>query len=188
MKALHNIFRAPVARSAGSGSRGFTLTELMVAVVIMTMLAALTTPSLVSGLPGYRLKSAGRDVAAHMRKARRTATRENRKVSIQFDTEAERLIIDGAAFPADGTLAARYGSGVSFGFGRATRSAAASGGALPKNTITFQGKPRQVTFNSRGLSNPGTVYLENCRGDACSVIVNTAGRVQMRVWKDNAWR
>jgi Tfp pilus assembly protein FimT len=156
-------------------------------VVIMMVLAAVTTPSLLNGLPGYRLKAAGRELSAHMRKARRTAIRENRKVSIVFDGEGQRMLVDGTVFPAGGTLAVHYGSGVGFGFGRATKSAAASGGALPRQFITFQGNPRQVTFNSRGLSNSGAVYLANGRGDACSVVVNTAGRIRMRIWKNNAW-
>jgi Tfp pilus assembly protein FimT len=187
MKALTNTFTPRAVLCLMNKKKGFSVTDLMVAIVIMTILAAVTTPSLVGALPGYRLKAAGRDVASQMRKARRTAIKENRKVSIRFDLESERMLVDGAAFPASGTLAGYYGSGVSFGFGQATKSAAAAGGALPKTTITFQGKPRQVTFNSRGLSNPGTVYLENCRGDACSVVVNTAGRVQMRVWKKTTW-
>ena len=82
----------------------------------------------------------------------------------------------------------RYGSGVRYGFGNARRSAAEGGGRLPTAPITFRGTPRCIVFNGRGLSNPGTIYLCNCQGDARAIVVSTAGRILLRRWNGHAWQ
>jgi hypothetical protein len=105
-----------------------------------------------------------------------------------FDQDGNTYSVGSRTVPYRGTLTSHYGGGVCFGFGRATTSASAGSARLPASPITFQGKPRNVTFNQRGLSNAGTVYFANRRGDCCAVVVSTSGRIRMRTWTGRKWK
>jgi Tfp pilus assembly protein FimT len=139
-------------------------------------------------LPRYRLHAAARDFSGKLRLARKQAIQSVSDVRVVFDEERNRYSVNGRTVPYRGTLASHYGSGLRFGFGNATKSAAAGSSPLPSSPVTFQGKPRRVIFNSRGLSNAGTVYFSNQRGDCCAVVVSTSGRIRMRTWTGAKWR
>ena len=84
-----------------------------------------------------------------------------------------------------GSLSRRY-SGVQFGFGKATKSAAGSGGDLPASPVTFQGW--QVSFNPMGLSNAGYVYFTNKKGSARAVGLISTGVIRLKKWNGSAWK
>jgi prepilin-type N-terminal cleavage/methylation domain-containing protein len=170
--------------------KGFSLVELMIVIGIIGIIIAISTPNIVTGLPKYRVKSAARDLTSKIRKARSIAVKEHRNITIVFDTANNRYSIDGKWFPVekDGnvrSLASRYGSGVSFGFGNATNNVPGTGTGDP---VSFSAD--QVTFSVQALSNKlGYVYLTNNRGDAYAVgIRNLAGSIALRHWTGSAWQ
>ena len=168
--------------------RGFTLVELMVVAAIISILAAVSAFSVLEVLPRYQLHAAARDLSGNLRLARKKAIKSAQNIQVVFDQDQNAYSLDGRSVPYLGTLDSHYGGGVRFGFGMATKSAAASSSRLPASPVTFQGRPRKVTFNQRGLSNAGTVYFSNRRGDCCAVVVSTSGRIRMRVWTGKKWR
>ena len=167
--------------------RGFSLVELMVVVAVIAVLGAISVPNMVTGIPKYRVKAAGRDLCSKLRRARSIAVKEQRNVQVIFHEDTGRYVVDGAFFPITSSLARYYGSGVSYGFGSATESAASGGGGLPSDPVTFNGSTPTVTFNSRGIGNAGSVYLSNNRGDAYCVVVSSSGRVRLRRWTGGQW-
>ena len=170
-------------------SKGFTLAELMIVVAIIGIMALVTAPNLVSGLPTYRIKSAVRDCTSSLRGARSTAIKDKRDVAVSFNTDKNFFIIDGRKLPVDGSLERRYGSGVAFGSGSATTGV--DGESIPSDAISFN--DNSITFTSRGLADfgagnmNGAAYFTNNRGDAYAVTVNAAGAVAIRRWRGSAW-
>lgn len=168
--------------------KGFSLVELMIGIAIIAVMALMVTPNIVTGLPKYRVKNAARDLASQLRKARSTAIKQHREVTIAFDPDTNQYSVDGTAFPGSGqNLMQYYGSGVSFGHGIATTNATQSGGTFPDDQVSFAGN--SVTFNPQGISDKqGFVYFDNNRGDAYAVGVrNLAGAITVRRWTGGAW-
>ena len=169
-------------------SKGFTLVELMVVVALIGILAVVAALNAFAIMPRYQLRAAASEFAGNLRRARMDAIRSFSNVRVVFDQDGNTYSIGSRTVPNRGTLTSHYGGGVCFGFGRATTSASAGSSRLPASPITFQGKPRSVTFNQRGLSNAGTVYFANRHGDCCAVVVSTSGRIRMRTWNGTRWR
>jgi prepilin-type N-terminal cleavage/methylation domain-containing protein len=169
--------------------KGFTLVELMVVLAIITILIAVSAPTIVTGLPKYRVKNAARDLTSKIRRAKSIAVKEHRDIELVFNTADNRYSIDGAWFPEEKnaevrSLADNYGSGVSFGFGNATDNVPGTG---TSDSVSFSGD--KVSFNSMGISNKlGYVYLKNNRGDAYAVgIRNLSGSIVLRRWTGSKW-
>lgn len=158
--------------------QGFSLMELMVVLAIMGVAALIAVPNIVSGLPAYRLKAAGRDMTSQLRKARAIALKDKQNVSISFDETAGRFTCQGQTFPQAGCLTGQYGSGVAYGVGDTGES----------HAITFPGHPPAVTFTPQGFAdNSGFIYLSNARGDVRRVEVTVAGKIAIERWTGSDW-
>jgi prepilin-type N-terminal cleavage/methylation domain-containing protein len=68
---------------------GFTLIELMVVIAIILVLAGITVPNFIGWLPKYRLNSAANDIQSLIQNARLRAIKENARVVILFDPDAD---------------------------------------------------------------------------------------------------
>ena len=88
-------------------ARGFTLFELLVVLVVIGLLFTVATPLISRGVPSLEVRSAAREIAAGMRRARSDAIFANREVAFTVDTEEKRYAIgdDGAWHPLPERLA-----------------------------------------------------------------------------------
>lgn len=70
--------------------RGFSLTELLVVVAILGLIALVSVPTLLQLMPQYRIRSAASEMAAGMRFVRQKALTTRVPWKVQFDEGGER--------------------------------------------------------------------------------------------------
>ena len=73
--------------------KGFTLLELLIVLVIISIMAAFVGPRIAGSMSNLTLKTAAKKVASSLRYARSQATSENRPYFVLFDTDKGRLTI-----------------------------------------------------------------------------------------------
>ncbi len=90
---------------SATGSRGFTLLELVVVLTLLGLLLVVLPPMIRGGGDGD-LKAAARDVAAGLRRAQSEAVARNREVTFVLDVNAHRFRIGdgGEARPLPGAI------------------------------------------------------------------------------------
>jgi prepilin-type N-terminal cleavage/methylation domain-containing protein len=187
------------ACGGAKGALGFTMVELLIAVVILSILLTLAIPGFARWLPNYRLRGAARDLYSNLQLAKAGAIRERGERAIVFraSTHAYEMwswgsngVWDGFSEPNDTLLKnvslPGYGSGVGYGSGSATKKVGKNEPIT--DTVTYPGD--RVVFNSRGLTSGtlgGYVYLHNDRKDCFAVGTWSAGVVVLRKWNASKW-
>ncbi len=78
-----------------SGSRGFTLLELMIVLVIMGVMLVFAGPRVAKNLGSLTLKTTAKKAAAYIRYARSQAVNTGSLYRVIFDAEKNRLIVLG---------------------------------------------------------------------------------------------
>lgn len=150
------------------GKSGFTIIELLVALVILGALASIAIPAFSVWLPRYRLKGAARDVFSNMQLAKLEAIKQNANCSVTMDTGNNQYTVQ--CLPKT-VLLSEYGDGVTFQGPDAGDSTTAT-----------------ITFSSRGLCNIGTVYLTNSKNSAYyKVQTSTSGGISLKKYNGIDW-
>lgn len=184
---------------------GFTLVELMVTLAVIAIVAALAAPSLMMMTPDMALRSAARDLYSKLYEAKIRAIKENKRISMRFngsyyyidldgntsyrpsvidtftDTNGDDVYNPGEPFTdVDGNKVYSGETAINFtdyGYGvdRGTSNATANWNGDPCAQAGV------ITFNSRGTSNSGSIYLENLNRDVSfAVTVVSAGSIRIR--------
>jgi type IV fimbrial biogenesis protein FimT len=167
---------------------GFTVIELMIVMAIMAVMTTVAVSSFLSWIPEKRLMSAGDDLFSNLQYARLGAIKNNTDWAVEFNTNANTYNIF-SDYKGTNTLVktvnlARYGSGVCYGMGSATKS---KGSSKPADGVSYLSN--RAIFNSRGMADKlGYVYLTNDFGSA--VVAGTpalAGVVVQKGWTGSRW-
>ncbi|MFQ5849168.1 MAG: GspH/FimT family pseudopilin [Candidatus Binatia bacterium] len=148
-------------RRKTTATRGFTLLHVLVAIAILSTLAAIAVPNWGTLLPGYRLNSAARQVATELQSARNRAMAEYRRFKVVFDT-ATTFTVQREQTPGLEDYAVSSGPK-----------------SLPSGiTAAFTGTP---VFQPRGdASQAVTITLTNSKGDTRQAVVSLTGRVDIQ--------
>ena len=149
---------------------GFTLIEVIVACVIITVLGSIAIAGFSVWLPGYRLKAAARDLYSNMQRTKMIAIKSNGDCSIIFSASPAQYVVSGVTKTV---VLSEYGNGVIFqGPGGQTFSAAT------------------ITFNSRGRCNAGYAYLTNEKKTAYYRVGPSwsTGRIRFQRYVSGTWQ
>jgi prepilin-type N-terminal cleavage/methylation domain-containing protein len=150
--------------SRSSGQSGFGLTELVVVIALVGVLAALATPSLLSYSQSSALGAGAEEVASVLNRGRALAITQNTTVCVQVTGTNVRLRTGGCA----GTIWAGVGTD-------------SSGVIALSNSIQVSGGTSAV-FTNIGAAAPGATYTvtQPTTGRTRSVIVAATGRVSIQ--------
>ena len=139
---------------------GLTITDLLITLVIVGVLAAFAVPNLGSWLSAVTITSTTRALATTLQLTRMKAIGRNTRVRISFDTANHTYQVQEEVSP---------------------NQWANDGHAktLPVR-IALQKAPATVTFTPLGAASPGTITLRNARGKAKKIIIHVTGRVRIQ--------
>jgi len=147
-------------------NRGFTLIELVVAIAIIAIVAAIAIPGWLSWRDGIKVRGAANSLKADFERAKLRAVRENGNVCVLFTgSTTYRVFTDRNE---DSTLDA--------GEDTIANRTLPAGVTISGNT--FSGN--RMSFNSRGVpdGSAGTVTLTSTGGRSFDVVVSMFGRVR----------
>jgi type IV fimbrial biogenesis protein FimT len=181
---------------AAERESGFTLVELLMAVIIIVILSAIAVPTATTWLPNYYLRNAAMDIFSNMQFAKTEAVRHNSPYAVVFDSGNNRFsLVSGPG--ADGVFGtggddvvvrtvnlSHYGNNIVFGKGDATINFDDGDSAFPGGAVSFTNNA--VVFDSRGMCNAGSVYLEN-PNRIYAVGTFMSGVLRVATWGGGSW-
>lgn len=173
---------------------GFTLTELMIVVAILSITSAILAPVIINSLPTMRIRDAARDIYSAMMQAKTEAIRRGENVTILFNSPGDSYIVfldNGAGAGGLANDEVRNGaepilvtttllpdrvnfnpnlivSGVSF----------VDGVSFVNNAAVFS--PRGIPIGAGGGLGGGRVGLLATTGSWRNIIISTAGRISIQ--------
>ena len=182
---------------------GYSLLELVVALVIILLLGSVALPNIMGYRQEYALMGAAQGFKAQFMRARSIATSRNTHTAIRFETDASgytsySTYIDGnwngvrSADIKTGTDRRIAGpfrleagqAGVTVGV--LPGAPAPEGGPLGPEPIRF-GNSRMVSFTPLGTATPGTFYLTTKSTMAGVRVTGGSARVRIMILRGKRW-
>ena len=173
---------------------GFSMTELVLVVAVLSILVSFAMPSVMQAYRGYELDGAATRVAEVLRLTKFEAIRRNNTINCLIQTTAASSSIwtdsNGDGIEQASEHQARLSGGINLAAGAPPNSGglAASVGVGVLTVLT--GPVAAVTFDARGAVNPPAVYVLYIQYPAIqgagsrAVVLLPSGSVQ--VWKASA--
>jgi len=170
------------------GEHGFSLAEIMVAVVLLLLFAALTVPSLTTALNAWQLNADARKISTTLMSAKLRTTSQATRYRVHFDVPNNSFNCQrfnrttGNYVDIADESAVTLSDGISNSRIRLTADSPSGPTGFPTTSSEF------VIFNSRGIpvdnggvpTGANVVYLSNS-STSYAVTVSQVGRIQL--WK-----
>ncbi|SFL97895.1 prepilin-type N-terminal cleavage/methylation domain-containing protein [Desulfomicrobium norvegicum] len=174
---------------------GMTIVELLVVIAIIGIVAGVTGLNLFKYGPMYELRANARTFYSEMQNAKINAIRTGNPWGFVCNEAASICAIYSSSGPdndfsttGDNTLyktinlsTSKYG--IAIGHGTATTRVI--GGAIGAEDVTYADDI--LTFNARGISNDGEIYIQNNRNESYAVGTNKFGNIFLRRWTGGGW-
>ena len=183
------------AMSAIGRRSGFTVLEVVVVLAILVTVVSLSVPAMKTWTPNRELRNAAMELYSSMLLAKSQAIRANRPFAVVFNAGAGNYqIVDSGADNLVGTVddingqtitLSAYGSGIAYGHTPAPAGSAVLGGGYD-NEVTYAADT--LTFDVRGMSNTGYVYLQNNNNRTYAVGTFMTGTSRLLSWSNGAWQ
>lgn len=186
--------------------RGFSLVELIVAMAVFAVLAAVFAPNLKAYSVRSQLDGAARQFQGEFRKARSIAVRSGRQTAIRFesapqgptfsvyaDTNGNGVLSSEIALGSDPRIAGPFAltgkaPEVRVAILPGTPAIPPERGALSQEDPIRFGRSNMLSFSPDGTASPGTFYLAT-RYEQAAVRVNPAtARVSFWTCRGGLWR
>ncbi len=161
---------------------GFSLTELMITISILAILATLSVPSFIQWRADAQLRYAARDVYSSFKKAKVEAVHRNDHCAIIFSSNSFTVFVD-----ANQNLTQDVGEAVINMLNLAdypgVRLDSSQGGgdgltfASPDSGLAFA--PNGFPVNNTNTITSGTVFLINNRNQKNNIDISPAGNIRM---------
>ena len=155
----------PIHQKPFRAARGFTLLEIMTAIAIIGILAAISAPNVIAWQQTAKLRGAARDLMSDLSMARMQAIKTGDKVKVLFADSGYTLFIDAnddhAVDPGEKVLRRKdYPPGIVM------------------QMTTFPAA--KTAFHPSGAASPaGSVTLDRGSGTQIKIIVNLVGRIRV---------
>ena len=148
-----------------SSRNGFTLVELVLALLFFAIATAIALPSFRGYIENTKLKAAARQIVSDMAEAQQRAKAENAQYRITLSLDpANTYTVERVTAPA----------------ATQTRTLAEHGGGIRITATTFTAN--EVNFLARGLLSEDnrTITLRNSRNSTAQITSNLAGRTHVQ--------
>jgi type IV fimbrial biogenesis protein FimT len=146
---------------------GYTLLEILVVILIISLLTTLAIPNFVAWLHRYRLQAAAASIMNHLRAARLLAIFKGYKHEVQIRASGDGNYYQVAEYPPDTE------DQVIMSIGRVVLHERFG-------EVRFVSIPRygKITFNPKGTSTPCSMTLENSEKKQIKITINSFGRIK----------
>lgn len=167
---------------------GFSLSELLIVISIIAVLAAVAIPSIIHAIPNYRLKAAARNAVADFIRTKQEAVKRNKNMAVVFQQPYGDTILDYLIFEdSDGDLEYDPGESVF----RSVFFSNYRGVQMDTDTTTFARNddnlkcfafnPRALPISNSGAMGMGSLVLENKNARQARIIMSTTGRLRIEL-------
>ncbi|MDJ0635020.1 MAG: type II secretion system protein [Xenococcaceae cyanobacterium MO_188.B29] len=156
-------------------NKGFTLTEMIVTVIVAGVIAAITAPSLVGWFNRNQINEAQRQVESALKEAQRQAIRRGKSCSVKINTTNNTISISDSSYD-NGCLLSQRNVGESTLVGGDTVSLKAN-----SNPVT-------ISFTHKGnTSSQEVIVIESSLSSAkkCVAIAEGIGRIKTGTYTGN---
>jgi len=177
-------------------SKGFTLVELMVVIVLIGIIIAIAIPNFADMQTTARIRAGAQEVAQDFRQLRERALGQGINIIVTFNIVNNReytvTYTDNAGIPHSntdklgGSTGGQLHYGVASDMSTPVLSPPGEGNDGIGDGVDFEAGGNTLILDSRGGATHGIVYITNGK-KSTAVGINSLGKVRVYQGKNNIW-